>query len=38
MSLTDSHLLQSIKDIILESRKRVFRITNTALLNLLANW
>ena len=32
MSLTDSHLLQSIKDIILESRKRVFRITNTALL------
>lgn len=32
MSLTDSHLLQSIKGIILESRKRVFRITNTALL------
>jgi predicted nuclease of restriction endonuclease-like (RecB) superfamily len=32
MSLTNSHLLQSIKDIILESRKRVFRITNTALL------
>ncbi len=32
MNLTDTPLLQSIKDIILESRKRVYRIANSTLL------